>query len=99
MKERPGRANLQLLKSLALRQGYVTYEDIETTVNSTSPPDEMVEQMDEAFVLLRDLSIRVFESAEDAQRELKHLRAVPEAVRKDSRLQPAPAVRYDDPVR
>jgi RNA polymerase primary sigma factor len=100
MKERPGRANLQLLKSLALRQGYVTYEDIETAVNSTAPPDEMIEQMDEAFVLLRDLSIRVFETTEDAQRELKHLRAAtPEAARKDARLQPAPAVRYDDPVR
>jgi RNA polymerase primary sigma factor len=100
MKERPGRADLQLLKSLALRQGYVTYEDIETAVNATSPPDEMVEQMDEAFVLLRDLSIRVFETTEAAQRELKHLRAAtPEVARKDARLQPAPAVRYDDPVR
>ncbi|MBM3287220.1 MAG: RNA polymerase sigma factor RpoD [Candidatus Eisenbacteria bacterium] len=99
MKERPRGADLQALKGLALRQGYVTYEDIETAVNSAGPPDQMVEQMDEAFVLLRDLQIRIFESLEDAQRELKHLRATPDAARKDARLQPTPAVRYDDPVR
>ncbi len=99
MKERPRGADLQALKGLALRQGFVTYEDIDGAINSGAPAEEMVEQMDEAFVLLRDLQIRVFETVEDAQRELKHLRAVPEAARKDARLQPTPAVRYDDPVR
>jgi RNA polymerase primary sigma factor len=60
----------------------------------------MVRQMDEAFILLRDLNVRIFESTDEAQRELKHLRGAPEAARtKDQRLAPAPAIRYDDPVR
>ncbi|MDM7915773.1 MAG: sigma-70 factor domain-containing protein, partial [Candidatus Eisenbacteria bacterium] len=102
MKERPRGDNLQNLKGLALRQGYVTYEDIEGAINSSSAaPDEMVEQMDEAFVLLRDLQIKVFESTEEAMRDLKVARGTPaaEAARKDTRLQPTPTVRYDDPVR
>jgi RNA polymerase primary sigma factor len=100
MKDHPRGGDLQALKALALRQGYVTYDDIDEAVNSAGPPEQMVQQMDEAFILLRDLQIRCFESIEEAQRELKHLRAAPEAARKDTRLQvPAPPVRYDDPVR
>jgi RNA polymerase primary sigma factor len=100
MKDRPRGGDLQALKALALRQGYVTYDDIDDAINNAGPPDQMVQQMDDAFVLLRDLQIRCFETIEEAQRELKHLRGVPEAARKDARLAvPAPPVRYDDPVR
>lgn len=100
MKERPRGGDLQSLKSLALRQGYVTYDDIEGAIESQGPPERMVQQMDDAFVLLRDLQVRVFETPEDAQRELKILRGTPDATRKDPRqLTPAQPVRYDDPVR
>ena len=100
MKERPRGGDLQGLKGLALRQGYVTYEDIEGAIDNLAPPEQMIQQMDDAFVLLRDLQVRVFESTEEAQRELKHLRGLPDAARKDARLQAAaPPVRYDDPVR
>ncbi len=100
MKERPRGGDLQSLKGLALRQGFVTYEDIEGAIDSQGPPERMIQQMDDAFILLRDLQVRVFETSEDAVRELKILRGTPDAVRKDPRqLVPAPPVRYDDPVR
>jgi RNA polymerase primary sigma factor len=99
MKSRSRGGDLQGLKGLALRQGYVTFEDIENTIAAKDTPDEMVQHMDDAFVLLRDLQIRVFESSEEAQRELKQLRSTPDGMRKDGRFQAAPAIRYDDPVR
>jgi hypothetical protein len=37
MKERPRGGDLQGLKGLALRQGFVTYDDIDGVVNSQVP--------------------------------------------------------------
>ncbi len=86
------------LKALALRQGYLTEQQILEHVSPQMEIGKQVELMDEAFIMARELGIEIFESQEQARRKVQELRAAgsPEAAVRQMPVQP---IRYDDPVR
>src|SRR5215470_14737910 len=94
------RKRLDEIKSLALRQGYVTEDQIVWQLGDDQEPETQVEQMEEIHSMLNQMRIEVFASEEEAQERLKKLRKLeekkPSAAAKAAPQQP---VRYDDPVR
>ncbi len=94
------RRRLDEIKSLALRQGYVTEDQIVWLLGEDQEPEAQVEQMEEIHSMLNQMHIEVFASEEEAQERLKRLRKLEE--KKPSataRAAPQQPVRYDDPVR
>jgi RNA polymerase primary sigma factor len=98
MKAKPKGNSLQELKELAVRQGFVTYDQVDDSIDHSLDSEAMVRQMDEAFHLLQELNVPWFETEEEAYRTQKALRA-PEEKKKEIKPVAQPAVRYDDPVR
>ncbi len=94
------RKRLDEIKSLALRQGYVTEDQIVWLLDDDQEPEAQVDQMEEIHGMLNQMHIEVFASEEDAQERVKKLRKIedkkPSAAAKAVPQQP---VRYDDPVR
>jgi RNA polymerase primary sigma factor len=94
------RRRLDEIKSLALRQGYVTEDQVVSLLDETVEPELQVDQMEEIHSMLAQLHIEVFASEEEAQERAKKLRKI-----EDKRSSPAAKavpqqpVRYDDPVR
>ena len=88
---------LQDLKELAVRQGFVTYEQIDARIDKALDSEAMIGQMDEAFGMLQELNVPWYDSEEEAYRFLKQARAHED--KKDEKAPPTPVVRYDDPVR
>jgi len=88
------------IKSLAIRQGYVTEDQVMFLLDEDLDPELQVEQMDEIHGMLGMMHIEVFGSEEEAQERLKKLRKIedkkPAVSQKPTPQQP---VRYDDPVR
>jgi len=94
------RKRLDEIKSLALRQGYVTEDQVVWMLDDNNDPEVQVEQMEEIHSMLNGMHIEVFASEEEAQDRIKKLRKIedkkPSAAAKPVPQQP---VRYDDPVR
>jgi RNA polymerase primary sigma factor len=94
------RKRLDEIKSIALRQGYITEDQIVWQLGDEGDPEQQVEQMEEVHTLLGQMHMEVFASEEEAQERLKKLRKLeekkPAALSKASPQQP---IRYDDPVR
>src|SRR6188474_868539 len=90
------RKRLDEIKSLALRQGYVTEDQVVWLLDDNSDPDVQVEQMEEIHSMLNQMHIEVFAGEEEAQERLKKLRKIedkkPSATAKALPQQP---VRYD----
>src|SRR5262245_14180829 len=91
---------LDEIKSVALRQGYLTEDQIVWQLGEEMEPEVQVDQMEEIHGMLNQMRIEVFASEEEAQERLKKLRKLeerkPSAAAKAAPQQP---VRYDDPVR
>jgi len=98
MPETPKDPSISELKALALRQGFLTEEQVLAGIDPTLDAELQIDWMDEAFILMRELGLEVFESEEEARRRIRRARtaADPHAVVKAVTAQ---AVRYDDPVR
>jgi len=94
------RRKLDDIRSLALRQGYVTEDQVVWLLDDDQDPERQVEQMEEIHGMLNQMHIEVFASEEDAHERLKKLRKIedkkPTPAAKAAPQQP---VRYDDPVR
>ncbi len=94
------RKRMDEIKSLALRQGYVTEDQIVWLLDDDADPEKTVDQMEEIHSMLNNMHIEVFASEEEAHERAKKLRKLEDK-------KPAPAtkavpqqpVRYDDPVR
>src|SRR6185295_5807165 len=88
------------IKVLALRQGYVTEDQIVWQLGDDQEPEAQVDQMEDIHSMLNQIHIEVFASEEDAQERIKKLRKIedkkPSPAAKAAPQQP---VRYDDPVR
>ncbi|MBI5835612.1 MAG: RNA polymerase sigma factor RpoD [Candidatus Eisenbacteria bacterium] len=94
-KAAPGAA-VEDIKVRAQRQGYVTHEQIESSL----PDDFSPEQMDELFVELSHLKIQVYDTEAEAQKQAEKRVRKEEAQRAEAKpAAPQPHVRYDDPVR
>ncbi|TMQ54443.1 MAG: hypothetical protein E6K72_07820, partial [Candidatus Eisenbacteria bacterium] len=94
------RKRMEEIKSLALRQGYVTEDQVVWLLDDDQDPEAQVEQMEEIHSMLGQMHIEVFASEEDAQERIKKLRKIedkkPSAA---SKATPQQLVRFDDPVR
>jgi RNA polymerase primary sigma factor len=94
------RKRLDEIRSLALRQGYVTEDQVIWLLDDDQDPEIQVEQMEEIHAMLNQMHIEVFASEEDAQERIKKLRKIedkkPSVAAKAAQQQ---QVRYDDPVR
>ena len=94
------RKRLDEIKSLALRQGYVTEDQIVWLLGDDDEPEAQVEQMEEIHTMLNQMHIEVFATEEEAGDHLKKLRKLEERKPATSgKAQPQQPVRYDDPVR
>src|SRR5216117_3713286 len=65
---------LEEIKSLAIRQGYVTEDQVMFLLDEDLEPELQVEQMDEIHGMLSLMHIEVFGSEEEAHERLKKLR-------------------------
>src|SRR5438876_6623646 len=94
------RKRLDEIRSLALRQGYVTEDQVVWLLDDDQDPEMQVDQMEEIHAMLGQMHIEVFASEEEAHDRAKKLRKIedkkPSAAAKAAPQQP---VRYDDPVR
>jgi len=94
------RRRLDEIKTLAIRQGYVTEDQVMFLLDEDLDPELQVEQMDEIHGMLGTMHIEVFASEEEAHERLKKLRKLEDkkstVAQKPTVQQP---VRYDDPVR
>jgi len=97
---KPESTQLSELKALALRQGYVTHDQIDQFLDAASSGEDLVEEMESAYIALGEMNIDVFESEDEALKKIKRQRKTEELkvapVEKQVAAQP---VRYDDPVR
>ncbi len=86
------------LRALALRQGFVTESQILEEITTISNMEAQVDLMDDAYLLMRELGLEVFESEKEARARVKHARA---AAQKQAPTRPVATqpIRYDDPVR
>jgi RNA polymerase primary sigma factor len=94
------RKRLDEIKSLALRQGYVTEDQVVFLLDEDMDPEAQVDQMEEIHGMLNQMHIEVFATEEEAQERLKKLRKLED--RKTpvaSKPTPQQPIRYDDPVR
>ncbi|MCK4412488.1 MAG: RNA polymerase sigma factor RpoD [Candidatus Eisenbacteria sp.] len=89
---------ISTLKALALRQGFLTEDQVLGNIDPGIDAEEQVTRMDNAFRLVRELNLEIFESEEEARRRVKRTRSL-EDQRAAAKAVPAQAVRYDDPVR
>ncbi len=86
------------LRAVALRQGYLTEDQILEQTETEGDIASQVSAMDDAYVMMRELGLDIFESEEEARRRVKQVRQAEEE-RTPTRPTLTPAVRYDDPVR
>src|SRR6267378_1406062 len=94
------RKKLDEIKSLALRQGYVTEDQVVWMLDDSEDPESQVEQMEEIHGMLNQMHIEVFASEEEAQERLKKLRKIEDKKSTPAaKAAPQQPVRYDDPVR
>jgi RNA polymerase primary sigma factor len=92
--------SLKNLEKVAVRQGYVTYDQIEDVLKmDMSDPAATIDAMDEAYLKLTELKIDVFESQEDALKRIRAMRRPEEEKEAQKVQQQQQTVRYDDPVR
>jgi RNA polymerase primary sigma factor len=100
LKKAEDRKRLDEIKGLAVRQGYITEDQVVSLLGDDDDPEVQVEQMESVHDMLNLLHIEVFASEEEAHERAKQLRKLEDK----KPLTPAKAlpqqpVRYDDPVR
>ncbi len=94
------RKRLDEMKSLAIRQGYITEDQIVFMLDEDMDPEQQVDVMEEIHTMLAQMHIEVFQSEEEAQERLKKLRKLEEKKTPlTAKAVPQAPVRYDDPVR
>ena len=94
------RRRLDEIKALATRQSYITEEQLLFLLDPTAEGGADIQQMEDAYTMLSDLSIEVYASEDEAKERAKKLRKVEDKrTAAPSKAAPTPPVRYDDPVR
>jgi RNA polymerase primary sigma factor len=93
-------ARLKELKSLALKQGFVTQDQLDSFISSDAGGEDLVQEMEEAYQALGDMKIDVFDSEEEALLKIRKAKKGKEVKTPDTKVVAGAApVRYDDPVR
>ena len=82
------------VKSLAVKQGYVTVDQMESALDMNAS----VEAMDELFIRLNEIGLGWYDSEDEALRVTKKARKQADK-RDDTKALSAQVMKYDDPVR
>lgn len=98
MSDATKRSSVSALKAAALRQGFLTEEQVLGSIDPSLDVAAQVELMDDAYALTRELGLEIFESEDEARRRIRRSRAQ-EDQRAAAKAIPSQVVRYDDPVR
>ena len=69
---------LDEIKSVALRQGYLTEDQIVWQLGEEMEPEVQVDLMEDIHGMLSQMRIEVFETEEEAQERIKKLRKIEE---------------------
>ena len=94
------RRRLDDIKGLAVRQGYVTEDQVVSLLGDDDDPEVQVEQMESVHDMLNQLHLEVFASEEEAHERAKQLRKLEDKKSlAPSKTLPQQPVHYDDPVR
>jgi len=86
------------LKALALRQGYVTHDQVDKFLSGITDGERLVEEMEDAYLALSEMKIEVFDSEEEAKAKMQKQRRREEK-EAETRTPGQVPIRYDDPVR
>ncbi len=93
-KRSKGRVVLDNLRQQALKQGYMTIDQIENSMDL----DTDIDLMDEVYIMLGKMKIEVFDSEKDAQDKMRKVQKQEEK-KTEARAVASQVLRYDDPVR
>jgi len=94
MRRRSIEATIRGLKELAVRQNYLTHDQIESCLDE----DCSVEEIDEVYIALEDLKIGIYDSEKEALQRLQQMRKREEE-KEEAQAMALQTIRYDDPVR
>jgi RNA polymerase primary sigma factor len=93
MKSGPKSSTLKRLKEIGVKQGYITYDQI----NECLGEDATVEDMDEVHSMFNRMKVDVVDSTEEALK--KRAKQEKEKAKKLEQQMASQSVRYDDPIR
>jgi RNA polymerase primary sigma factor len=93
-KRSKGKLVLDDLRQVALKQGFMTIEQIENSMDLETD----IDLMDEVYIMLGKMKIEVFDSEKDAQDKMRKVQKQEEK-KTEARAVASQVLRYDDPVR
>ncbi len=93
-KRSKGRVVLEDLRQAALKQGFMTIDQIENAMDL----ETNIDLMDEVYIMLGKMKIEVFDSEKDAQEKIRKVQKQEEK-KTEARAVASQVLRYDDPVR
>jgi len=93
-KRSKGRVVLDDLRQVALKQGFMTIDQIENAMDL----ETNIDLMDEVYIMLGKMKIEVFDSEKDAQEKIRKVQKQEEK-KTEARAVASQVLRYDDPVR
>jgi RNA polymerase primary sigma factor len=93
-KRSKGKLVLDDLRQVALKQGFMTIEQIENSMDLETD----IDLIDEVYIMLGKMKIEVFDSEKDAQEKMRKVQKQEEK-KTEARAVASQVLRYDDPVR
>jgi RNA polymerase primary sigma factor len=93
-KRSKGKATLEELRQMAMKQGFITIDQIETSMDL----ETNIDLMDEVYIMLGKMKVEVFDSEKDAVEKLRKVQKQEEK-KTEAKAAASQVIRYDDPVR
>jgi RNA polymerase primary sigma factor len=93
-KRSKGKPVLEDLRQTAMKQGFITIDQIENAMDL----ETNVDLMDEVYIMLGKMKIEVFDSDKDAQDKMRKVQKQEEK-KTEAKAVASQVLRYDDPVR
>jgi RNA polymerase primary sigma factor len=93
-KRSKGKPVLEDLRQTAMKQGFITIDQIENAMDL----ETNVDLMDEVYIMLGKMKIEVFDSDKDAQEKMRKVQKQEEK-KTEAKAVASQVLRYDDPVR
>ncbi len=93
-KRSKGKQTLEDLRQLAMKQGFITIDQIEGSMDL----ETNIDLMDEVYIMLGKMKVEVFDSEMDAVEKIRKVQKQEEK-KTESKAAASQVIRYDDPVR
>jgi RNA polymerase primary sigma factor len=93
-KRSKGKQVLDGLRQTAVKQGFITIDQIENSMDL----ETNIDLMDEVYIMLGKMKVEVFDSEKDAQERMRKVQKQEEK-KTEAKAVASQVIRYDDPVR